>query len=435
MVDQDRRVIAWNRAMEEMSGIPKNEMIGRGNYEYALPFYGKRIPILIDVFWEDVERLSSGYTNFERRNHVCQAERRLEHMRHGRDIHVWAITSPLLDRQGRLRGAIESIRDISAWKRTEAELETHRNFLERVVESRTAELRDANAALRKSLENLEQAQNQLIQSEKLAALGGLVAGVAHEINTPLGIAVTAASFVGDLTSDIRTRYAGGSMTRSGFEKYLEQVAEASSSLMANLNRAANLVKNFKQVAVDQSSGERRRFRLRAYIDDLLMSLRPRLKGTEHLVEVRCPDDIELDSYPGAFSQVITNLLVNSLIHGFGDRDGGRIEIEVESSGNEVVIRFRDNGRGIAPEHLGRVFDPFFTTRLDEGTGLGLHIVFNIVTRTLGGRVCCESVPGQGATFTMTIPMSSPASPCRDHAGGTAVAPEGGVSHSVERRNS
>jgi PAS domain S-box-containing protein len=277
--------------------------------------------------------------------------------------------------------------------------------LENRVEARTAQLQDANHALEKSLADLKQAQEHLVQSGKMAALGTLVAGVAHEINTPVGIGVTAASHLEQKTRELEVLFAAGKMNRADFEKYLNTALESTASTLTNLNRAADLIKSFKQVAVDQASEERRRFRLKEYIDNLLLSLRPRYKRTRHTITVNCPDALEIYSYPGAFSQIITNLLINSLIHGFEHIEEGRMVLDASVEGNQLLLQYHDNGCGMDGEQVKKIFDPFFTSkRVHDSAGLGMHIVFNLVTGLLNGRIACHSVPGQGAKFIIEIPI-------------------------------
>ena len=250
-----------------------------------------------------------------------------------------------------------------------------------------------------------QAQNELMRSEKLAALGGLVAGVAHEINTPIGIGVTAASYLQDQIREFEKLYAAGQVKHSDMAGYLRAASEAGSSLVTNLRRAAGLVQSFKQVAVDQSSEQRRRFNFKEYIDEILDSLGPKLKRTGHVVDVVCPGDLELDSYPGAFSQIITNLVINSLHHGFAGMAAGHIEIVAQRTGKELSLRYADNGCGMSDANAKRVFEPFFTTRRGQGgSGLGLHVVYNLTTQTLRGRIECHTAPGAGVQFLMSVPI-------------------------------
>ncbi len=278
--------------------------------------------------------------------------------------------------------------------------------LERRVGLRTTELAKTNAELQTALENLRQAQSQLVMSEKLAALGELVAGVAHEINTPVGVALSATSTMAEKNRVIRELFAQGEMKRSDLTAYLESTREGAEMSLINLHRASDLIRGFKMVAADQVSETRRVFKVREYIGEILLSLRPKLKKTAHTVEVVCDEDLAIESYPGALSQILTNFIVNSLTHAFDEGQAGQIRIEVATADDVLTLTYADNGRGIPPEVQTRIFEPFYTTARSKGsTGLGLHIVFNVITRTLGGVITCCSAPGHGTTFQVRVPLS------------------------------
>ncbi len=286
-------------------------------------------------------------------------------------------------------------------RRQNTQLSLSRQELNTIAE----ELRRKNEALEESMDELRRAQAQLVESEKLAALGGLVAGVAHEINTPVGVGVTAISFLEEKTKRIMELSASGALTSDIFENYLHSVNEASATIHTNLKRAADLVRNFKQVAVDQSSETCRLFNVKEYIEGTLLSLRFQYKRSGHTITVKCPDDLVIESYPGVFAQIITNMLMNSLTHGFENMVGGEIVIEIKPYPDHIHFRFSDNGKGMEPEVAKRVFEPFFTTKRGEGgSGLGMHIVYNAVTRTLKGKILCTSSPGKGCVFDMLIPL-------------------------------
>ncbi len=278
--------------------------------------------------------------------------------------------------------------------------------LEGRVEERTRELEQANVALQDSLDTLQMAQDQLIQAEKMEALGTLVAGVAHEINTPVGIGVTAASFLEEQTLQLKSDYEGDVMTRSQLEYYLQTAGESARMILHNLQRAAEQIQSFKQVAVDHTHSEKRRFYLKSHLENLLMSLRPKLKTTRHVVTLHCPDEIEVISYPGALSQIFTNLIMNSLMHAFPDTERGAMTIDVTAADTTLLIRFHDNGRGMSLDEHARIFDPFYTTKRGQGgSGLGLYIVYNLVTRRLNGAIHCDSAPNQGTTFVISLPLN------------------------------
>lgn len=277
--------------------------------------------------------------------------------------------------------------------------------LEARVAQRTEQLAGANRELQQTLEDLQQTQRQLVLSEKLAALGELVAGIAHEINTPVGVALSAGSTLAEKTRALAGLFAQGEMKRSDLTQYLDDSREGTEMIFANLDRASELIRSFKMVAADQVSGTRRSFNVKDYIDEVLLSLRPKLKKTRHRIEVLCDEHLVIESYPGAFSQILTNFIINSLVHGFEADQAGQIRIEVIRTNGTLKLHYGDNGGGMAPEIRDRIFEPFFTTARSQGsTGLGLHIVFNIVTRTLGGTITCESAPGRGTEFHVAMPL-------------------------------
>jgi signal transduction histidine kinase len=262
--------------------------------------------------------------------------------------------------------------------------------------------------LRTALEDLERARDRLVQSEKMAALGQLVAGVAHEINTPIGVALTAATHLGERTGEFRQIFAENKMKRSDLQGYMDLAQESAELLRYNIQRAARLIQSFKQVAVDQTSEQHRSFELRSYLEQLIASLAPEVRKAGQTLTLVCPEGIELNSYPGALAQVLSNLVANSIAHAYAHGVTGVIALAASEDGTNVVLTVTDNGRGIEPENLSKIYDPFFTTKRGSGgTGLGLHIVFNIVTETLGGSIDCRSTPGLGTTFTVTIPMHIP----------------------------
>lgn len=267
-------------------------------------------------------------------------------------------------------------------------------------------LEEQNAALNTALTQLQQAQGELVRQEKLASLGGLVAGVAHEINTPLGICVTATSHLVEELRLTREELANGDMTEDSLGNFFDIVDQSLRIMTTNTQRAAALVRSFKQVAVDQSSGDIRSFNLRNYLNEVLLSLQPKLKGRPVQVEVDCAHDLVLDSYPGAVSQIVTNMVVNSLVHGFEREQAGKIAIRAALDGDTVTLTYADDGAGMDRESLDKLFDPFFTTKRGSGgSGLGAHILFNLVTGALGGTVHVESAPGQGLRYELRFPRS------------------------------
>ena len=266
-------------------------------------------------------------------------------------------------------------------------------------------LQEKNQELTNTLQQLQTTQAQLVEAEKMAALGNLVAGVAHEINTPVGISVTAASILTEDAAAFLHTYRDNKMKRAELETFLDTAIESSSMILANLRRASALIHSFKQVAVDQSSEVQRCFKVKEYLEEIVHSLVGEIKKTKHSVVITGDENITLDSYPGALSQIVTNLVMNSLIHAYDGADSGQIHLHFKQEYDQVVLQYADDGKGIHPDHLSKIFNPFFTTnRSGGGTGLGLHIVYNLVNQRLKGTIQCESRVGVGTQFTIKLPI-------------------------------
>lgn len=254
-------------------------------------------------------------------------------------------------------------------------------------------------------EEFKRAEKMMVQSEKMAALGALVAGVAHEINTPVGVGLTAASDLRMNAADIIGLYRANQLRRDQFEGFIGLLEEESALIERNLKRAGELIQSFKRIAVDQAHEETRRFRLESYLWDIVNSMGPQLHGGGHECRIECPADIELFGPPGSLTQIFGNLISNSLVHGFEGRQGGRIRIVCRANEGRLLIEYSDDGVGIPAGNIGKVFDPFFTTRMGHGSnGLGLHIVYNLVTQIWKGTVNCSSVSGEGACFRIDLPL-------------------------------
>jgi PAS domain S-box-containing protein len=280
--------------------------------------------------------------------------------------------------------------------------------LEDRVNQRTRELAESLTQLKQAFATIELAQDELVRSEKLASLGSLVAGVAHELNTPLGNSLTVATTLTERMHEFKEAMTAGTLRRSTLNEFVDSVAMATDLLTRNLFKASELISHFKQVAVDQASAQRRPFDLAEVVAEVLLTLQPLFRKTPHRVEVDIPQGIGMDSYPGPLGQVITNLVSNAMVHGFANREAGTVHIQATADANEVSLIVADDGCGIPPENQSRVFDPFFTTRLGQGgSGLGMHIVYSIVTRVLGGRIVLASLPGEGTTFSVHIPRAAP----------------------------
>ncbi len=285
------------------------------------------------------------------------------------------------------------IRDISEKKELEFQLY-----------ERNAALDESNSNLENMLENLKQTQDKLVESEKMASLGSLVAGVAHEINTPVGVGLMGITQFIEETNSIQKRYQNGELTEQMFEEFLACATELSDIVNKNLDRTAHLIRGFKQIAVDQTSEEDRNINLKDYIEEVIFSLTSVTRKANTSIAVECADHYNVITNPGLISQVLTNLIVNSINHGFCHQDKGNITIQVqELANNGFKLIYKDDGSGINKENLPKIFNPFFTTnRANGGTGLGLNVTYNIVTNALGGSIECHSQENQGVEFIIVF---------------------------------
>lgn len=305
---------------------------------------------------------------------------------------------------------LAAVDDISQRRQAEEDLQRAYEELEMKVQLRTEdfmaanqELLAMNLELSDTIDQLKMTQQQLVQSEKMASLGSLVAGVAHEVSTPIGVAVTTASHLKQITKELTNHNIGNTLPPM-FKEYIEDCNEASTIILKNLERAAALLRSFKQVSVDQSNESRRVFNVKEYLDEILLSLHPRLKKTHLTINTHCDNNLIINSFPGALAQIITNLIMNSLLHAYEADSKGQIFIDIEVN-DQLEIRFTDDGKGMEADILHRIFDPFFTTkRATGGTGLGLHILYNIVTMQLGGVIDCKSEPNNGTRFFISFPL-------------------------------
>jgi len=265
------------------------------------------------------------------------------------------------------------------------------------------EVERAHQELERSFDNLQQAQLHLVESEKMAGLGGLVAGIAHEINTPVGIGLTAITNLMDLTETLDQKYKAKKMSQIDFETYLQSSIVSAQIINRNLEKTAELVRSFKQISVDQSSDEQRTFNVQEYIDEIKLSIFHLTKKSNITISVSCDETLEITSYPGAFSQILSNFLINSTIHAYPDHQSGEISIKIEVVEQAIQLTYTDDGAGIADKHLAKIFDPFFTTnREGGGSGLGLNIIYNIVRNRLKGKITCNSELGKYTTFVVNF---------------------------------
>lgn len=268
-----------------------------------------------------------------------------------------------------------------------------------------AELAETNLLLTSTIKELKEMQTFLVQSEKMVALGNLVAGLAHEINTPIGVGITASSNLKDMTESFVTGFESGIFTKEESKEYLEDIQESAEIIYKNLDRAGQLIRNFKLVSTDQSEMIKRDINLKQYLNEILLTLRPRIHAGHHEIIVKCDENLEIRTFAGSIAQIFTNMILNSLTHAFTDKKNGIVVIDIRKDDNTLHIVFEDNGKGMAYEVMTRIFDPFFTTKRGQGgTGLGMYIVHNIVTQQFHGTMNCKSEVGVGTYFEMTLQL-------------------------------
>jgi len=259
--------------------------------------------------------------------------------------------------------------------------------------------------LEDSLETLKKTQKQLVENEKMASLGGLVAGVAHEINTPVGVSVTAASYLKHTSDEFVKLYEAKTVKQSDFDEFIKTAVSSTEIILQNLERAASLINSFKSISVDQTSGELREINLKEYINSIILSLNNKIKKTQHKLVVECDENLVLNIKAGEIAQVITNLIENSLVHAFPSKEEGHIKIKVEYENSTLHILYKDDGVGLTIEAQKKFFEPFFTTRRNKGgSGLGTHMIYNIVTHSFGGTIDLQSKENEGIEINMHMPI-------------------------------
>lgn len=373
------RIVDFNLAWQTLLGYTREQVIGKNSLEFGLwadPNDRARLyQTLIDNSGE-LDRFECRYRRADgSKLYVLNSGRQFDIG--GRPCYLWSVTDITLRHEMEERMAALNVE------------------LEARVEARTTEL--------------QRTQDDLIRSEKLAALGALVAGIAHELNTPIGNSVTVASTLHEKTAEFAEQIADGTLKRSSLNSYLAAAQTASDLLLRSLSQARNLVASFKQVAVDQTSDQRRKFDVREVVGEVLTTLSPTIRKTPFSISLDIPEGIVMDSYPGPFGQIVTNFVSNAILHAFDGRLAGTVTLRAGlPEHGQLVLTVTDDGNGIPDEHLRRIFDPFFTTKLGKGgSGLGLNIVYNIVTRVLGGKISVESRVGAGTTFMLTMPLCAP----------------------------
>jgi PAS domain S-box-containing protein len=379
----DCRYLQINQRLTEICGISVEDHLGRSVRD-CVPALAGAVEDIVRSIMETGEPVTG----------IEVAGQRADQVGERFWITYW---HPLRNPSGEIVGINVAAEEITERKRAEAALRASER-----------EIRSARDAAEAALRNLQATQNSLIEAEKLAALGRLVAGVAHEINNPVGTSLTVASSLERKIAIIAAEFAQGHLKRSSLTEFLETGREASLQLVANLDRAAQLIQSFKQVATDRNHSRQCIFDLGDLTEQIVMSLRPGLSKQNRILNVDCQPHLTMNSYPGPYGQVLTNLFLNSVGHAFPDSKRGAIDIRVRAVGTDnVEILFADDGCGMSLDVRRKAFDPFFTTRRDRGTGLGLHIVYSIVTDCLGGRLTLDSEPGEGTKIVMVLPRVAP----------------------------
>jgi PAS domain S-box-containing protein len=389
----DSRIIDVNQAWVRQFGARPEQVIGKRGDELGL--------------WRNMDDRSTVLAKLEREGEVRDYEAWFN-TRHGKDLILCRI-SARIEQFGDDALIILAQEDITEQRQAQDKVRELNATLEHRVSVRTHELNSANQGLMEAMATLKSAQAEIQRSERLAALGALVAGVAHELNTPIGNCVTVASTLQELSEALAGDMERG-LTRRALNHYVSSTRQASDMLMRNLRNAAELIGGFKQVAVDRTSSQRRRFELEEVVSETVLTMGPALKRSNHKVEVEVPNGIAMNSYPGPLGQVLGNLINNALLHAFEGKEHGTVRISAQvMHGYRVHVLVEDDGCGIPEVNLGRIFDPFFTTKLGRGgSGLGLNIVYNLVADVLGGTIRVESRAGEGTRFLLDLPLFAPA---------------------------
>ena len=299
---------------------------------------------------------------------------------------------------------------VSNFVEEQEHVESKNQALENRLSARTDALKESNQELLSTLEKLHEFQDQLVETEKMASLGDMVAGIAHEVNTPIGLGVTASSLLADKLSEIKMAFDNQTLKSSQLKKFLTDSDENVAIIFRNLERAAKLISSFKKVAVDQSSAESRTFNVSGLVDEVLLTISAKIESANVNVKVNCPEELYITSKPGPINQILINLILNSIFHAFDGLDNGTITINIMNLSDQLHINYRDDGNGIDESIKAKIFDPFTTTKRGSGgSGLGMHLVYNLVTQALDGHITLEEEEERGVSFDITFPVELAAS--------------------------
>ena len=382
ITDKNGYIIKTNNAFTTLTGYTEEEIIGKKPNILKSDLHDKKF---YENFWDSI--LTKGSWKGE----IFNKKKNGEIFISSQSI------STIKDENKKIKYITSILHDITKQKEHEKQIEEFNKDLNKKVQERTFELEQ-------TIHNLKDAQKKLIESEKMASLGGLVAGVAHEINTPVGVGITGATHFLEITKELKDDYYNENLAKQDLENYINTSEELATLIDKNLKRTAHLIRSFKQIAIDQINYEIREFYFKDYLEEILLSINSMIEKTNLSVDIQCDEGLMIKSYPGLFSEIFTKLIINSIKHGFEENKKGTISIEVTQKQNHIRIAYKDDGRGVSKENLKKIFDPFFTTNRDEGNsiGLGLNIIYNIVRNNLQGDIHCYSQEGEGIEFVITF---------------------------------
>ena len=402
--DAQGKIDVFNRGAQRMLGYQASDILGQSPLKLHLPSeiearaaeLSSSVALLDDGFEAVVFRTRDGVSEVRNWTYVTQG---------GSLVDVSVAVSAVRNEAGRVTGYLCIARDISDQLAAQAALQRLNLELDDRVSERTQALQVSTEELQTTLANLQRAQSQLVQSEKLAALGSMVAGVSHELNTPIGNCITVCSTLSDDFASFSGAIASGNVSRQRLHDPMEMTGQGLEMIEKGLARAVRLIEAFKQTAVDQISEQRRSFDVRETIIGVVTLMSASLKRRPFTITTDFPHDLTMDSFPGALEQVVANLINNSVLHGFAERDHGIIRIVATASESTVLLTYSDDGVGMPASVLERIFDPFFTTRLGQGgNGLGMNICYNLIVGPLAGRIEVQSEVGKGSLFSMELPL-------------------------------
>ena len=383
--DTKGKIIYASEAFCKISGYTKDELLGHNHNIVRHPDMNKEL--YIDL-WKSIKSDNTWRGEIKNKK------------KDGSFYWVDVVITPEHDIDGTLIGYSAVRQDITAQK----EVEELSKKLEEKVKERTKDLKKTNKKLNETSKNLIDTKKDLIASEKMASLGELVGSITHEINSPLGVSITTTSFLQEIANNIEKLYTNEEMTEEDFEKFIKNTKEVSEILTINLNNTLNLVKSFKNVAVDQATNEKRIFDIKEYILEILLALKSKTKKTKIDILVECDENIILNSYPGYMSQILTNLINNSILHGFEKNEEGQINIIIKDLKNNIELTYKDNGKGIPSNLHDKIFDQYFTTKKGEGgTGLGLYIISELVENKLNGNIEVRKIEERGFKTVINLP--------------------------------